>query len=99
MKEPVSPRLPITPDLLLKIRQVWFNSHHHQDDAMLWAAALLCFFGFLRAGEIIIPSDTAYDEGTHISFSDVMVDSFNNPHVLKVRIKASKTDPFCTVAL
>jgi len=93
-KEPVSPRLPITPDLLLKIRQVWFNSHHHQDHVMLWAAALLCFFGFLRAGEITVPSDTAYDEGAHLSFSDVMVDSFNNPQVLKVRIKASKTDPF-----
>ena len=65
MKEPVSPRLPITPDLLLKIRQVWYNIHHHQDHVMLWAATLLCFFGFLRAG---VPSDTAYDEGAHLSF-------------------------------
>ena len=43
-KGPVSPRLPITPDLLLKIKQV---CHCHQDDIMLWAEALLCFSGFL----------------------------------------------------
>ena len=93
-KGPVSPRLPITPELLLKIKQVWFNSHYQNDNVMLWAAALLCFFGFLRAGEITVPSDTAYDEGVHLNFSDVSVDSYTNPQVIKVRIKASKTDPF-----
>ena len=61
---------------------------------MLWAAALLCFFGFLRSGEITVPSDSTFDEGAHLSFKDVAVDSFQEPRLLKVRIKASKTDPF-----
>ena len=61
---------------------------------MLWAAASLCFFGFLRSGEITVPSDSAYDEGAHLSFEDISVDCIENPQVLKVRIKASKTDPF-----
>lgn len=61
---------------------------------MLWAAALLCFFGFMRSGELTIPSDSSYDESAHLSFKYVSVDSFRNPQVLRVRIKASKTDLF-----
>ena len=88
------PRLPMTPELLVRIRQVWVNKPPNPDHKMLWAAALLCFFGFLRAGEITVPSDTAYDEGAHLNFADVAIDSFIDPQVIKVRIKASKTDPF-----
>ena len=61
---------------------------------MLWAACCLCYFGFLRAGEITVPSESAYDPGEHLNFSDIAVDSISNPSMLKVKIKASKTDPF-----
>ena len=37
---------------------------------------------------------TSYDEGAHLSFSDVAVDSVHDPKVLRVHLKASKTDPF-----
>ena len=66
------PRLPVTPELLVRITQVWVNKPL---DPNLWAAALLCFFGFLRAGEVTVPSDTAYDESAHLNFADVAVDS------------------------
>ena len=33
---------------------------------MLWEAAVLSFFGFLRSGEINIPSDFAFDVGAHL---------------------------------
>ncbi len=56
---------------------------------MLWTASL-CFFGFLRSGEITVPSDAAFDEGTHLSFSDVTVDRLDDPS----RLKVSKTDLF-----
>ena len=62
---------------------------------MLWAASALCFFGFFRSGELTVPSYTLYDEGAHLSFRDVSLDSLDNPQVLQVRVKASKTDPFC----
>ena len=61
---------------------------------MLWAAATLCFFGFLRAGEITVPPDKGYDPTAHLSFSDIAVDNMANPSIMQVQIKASKTDPF-----
>lgn len=61
---------------------------------MLWAASTLCFFGFMRAGELTVPSDNSFDESCHLSFRDVAVDSLTNPKILKVRLKTSKTDPF-----
>ena len=48
----------------------------------------------MRAGEIIVPSQDAYDPTAHLSFKDIAVDAPANPTVMEVRIKASKTDPF-----
>ncbi len=45
-----SPRLPITPELLLAIKETWEKEPVTRDRAMIWAAALLCFFGFLHLG-------------------------------------------------
>ena len=89
-------RLAITPELLLKMRQVWMrgNGSGSWDNIMLWAASLLCFFGFLRSGEITVPTDAGFDEGVHLTFNDLSVDCTENPQVIRVRIKASKTDPF-----
>ena len=46
----------------------------------------LCFFGFLRWGEITCPSECTFDPFLNLCFSDVRVDNQS--------IKASKTDPF-----
>lgn len=90
-----TPRMPITPELLLKLKCAWIKgTGRDRDGCMLWAAAALCFFAFLRSGEITVPSDTAFDDKAHLSFRDVTTDSLKNPTTLKVRIKASKTDPF-----
>ena len=88
------PRLPITPDILLKLRRVWGSDPHNFDSVMMWAASCLCYFGFLRAGEITVPSEAAYDKDAHLNFADIAVDNVGNPQMLKVTIKASKTDPF-----
>lgn len=88
------PRLPITPELLLLMKQSWKQAGVNWDSVMLWAAASLCFFGFLRSGEITVPSDSSFDQGAHLTFADIAVDSTSNPKVLRARIKASKMDPF-----
>ena len=62
-----SPRLPITPEILLRIKGVWERESPARDKAMLWAAASLCFLGFLRSGEMCIPAEKAFDEGAHLS--------------------------------
>ena len=87
-------RLPITPQVLLQLRSVW-NSHPVPVDAtMLWVASCMCFFGFLRSGEVVVPSDAGYDRSCHLSVEDVCVDSVSAPSFLEVHIKASKMDPF-----
>ena len=86
-------RLPMTVDIMLKLYRFWRLGRSY-DGTMLWAASALCFFGFLRSGEVTIPSKEEYDEGAHLAMEDVSVDSLKEPKMLKVRIKASKTDPF-----
>lgn len=88
------PRLPISPAHLVAIKGVWERGGLSRDKVMLWAATMLCFFGFLRSGEVGIPSEKAFDEGVHLTIRDVQVDSVENPQSVQVRIKASKTDPF-----
>ena len=53
---------------------------------MLWAAMLLCFFGFLRSGEVCVPSQKAFDEGVHLTARDIQVDSVSNPQSVQVNI-------------
>lgn len=88
------PRLPITPEHLAKMRGVWMKEPSTFDGKMLWAAASVCFFGFLRSGEITIPSDSTFDEGAHLGFNDVTVNCVRCPQIIRVHLKASKTDPF-----
>ena len=87
-------RLPITPPILRKIRGVWGRAPDDPDYIMLWAACCLAFFGFLRAGELTVPNDSAFDPSVHLAWGDLAVDKPENTAVLSVRIKASKTDPF-----
>ena len=88
------PRRPISPMLLRKMRRVWLDDADSDDKEMLWAACTLCFFGFFRSEEIVIPTLGAFDQGTHLTFDDVTVDNLQNPRLLRVRLKESKTDPF-----
>ena len=93
-KEPRE-RLPITPRLLRQIRGVWQTMEEDQRDRkMLWAACCICFFAFLRVGELSVPSDSEYDPASHLSVSDIAVDNPREPSMVRIRIKQSKTDPF-----
>ena len=58
----------------------------------MWAASMLCFFGFFRMGELTIPNDKAYDYSIHLSPGDIATDSHTNPTMLQVHLKTSKTD-------
>ena len=87
-------RLPISPEILRKMKTVWEGEVDNPDKAMLWAACCLGFFCFLRAGEMTVPNDHDFDPAVHLTKKDITVDNQTAPHTLQVRLKQSKTDPF-----
>ena len=54
----------------------------------------MCFFGCLRTGEVVVPSQGQYNAEVHLSIDDVKLDSRIKASCLTVQIKASKTDVF-----
>ncbi len=89
-----SPRLPITPPILLALKQLWSTLAQDPDIVMLWAACCLGFFGFMRAGEFTTPSLSYFDPQAMLAPEDVSVDSHSSPSFICVHLKQSKTDPF-----
>ena len=87
-------RLPITMEIMRKLKQVWDKRAQQWDTRMIWAACCLCFFGFLRISEITAPSNSGFNPRDHLCVSDLAVDRKIRPSLLKVSIKKSKTDPF-----
>ena len=76
-------RLPITPDILHKLKRLWKEKANEWDTRMIWAARLLCFFAIMRIGELAVPSDSRFDPKVHLSFKDTSL--------LRLTIKTSKT--------
>ena len=87
-------RLPITPVILRRLRGVWSKSASERDTKLIWAACCLCFFAFLRAGELTVPTGSSFDPSVHLSVGDIAVDHSSRPSFVRVTIKQSKTDPF-----
>ena len=87
-------RLPVTPEILTKLKAVWATHQDRREAAMPWAAACMCVFGFLQTEEVVTPSDSSFDSLTHLTYKNVRVDNVVAPQYLEVKIKASKTDPF-----
>ena len=87
-------KCPITTEVLRLLREVWQSGPNQADAAMLWAAGTMCFFGFLRSGKVVVPSDTSYDPTIHLSYEDVRVDSVAQPCYIEVQMKVSKLNPF-----
>ena len=59
---------------------------------MLWAACCLGFFAFLRSGEMTVPSANSFDPSWHLTPMDVAVDSVQQPSLIQLSLKGSKTD-------
>ena len=87
-------RFPITPGLMRNLKCYWHSNHTKRDYIMLWAAACICFFGFMRAGDLVVLSDSGFDPSCHLAAGDVLVNNRSSPSYLTVNVKASKTDPF-----
>lgn len=88
-------RLPITADILRRIKTLWAPNQTDFNTIMKWAALCTAFFGFFRLGEITAPSPNNYNPRVHLSYEDISVDRQDNPRLITLRIKKSKTDQFC----
>ena len=63
-----------------------------QISKMLWAAACLALFAFLRVGEFTSSTTNKFDSNADLSISDVSVDNSCSPSMMLVHLKQSKTD-------
>ena len=59
---------------------------------MIWAACCISFFGLLRVSEFTTPTQSHFNPSSHLSLSDIAVDSHTSPQVLRITLKQSKTD-------
>lgn len=64
------------------------------DHCMFWAACTLAYFRFLHSAEFTVPNLASFLPTIRLTVADIAVDSMVSPSCLRVRIKASKTDPF-----
>ena len=88
-------RLPITSLILRAICTALEATPLTFNNRMLWAACyLVCLFLFLRSREFTIPSQQAFDPTMHLTTSDITIDSHTDPSLVRVHLKASKTDQF-----
>jgi hypothetical protein len=67
------------------------------DYIMLWAACCVAFFGFFRMGEITSCSTLTYDDSRQLTVADVAVDDGQNPTVVRIHLRRTKTTPFSGV--
>ena len=86
------PRLPITPFILQKIYSIVIQDAQSPLNIMMWAACCLGYFAFLRAGEFTLQSNGQYNPEIHLSPADISVDSHQEPSLMRIRLKQSKTD-------
>lgn len=85
---------PITPAILRQMRAYWVGIGSDYKYTMLWATAVTCFFGFMRAGELVVPSAKDFDPKKHLTFDSVAADSRVEPTLIQISLRTSKTDPY-----
>ena len=91
---PARVRLPVTVDIMHSIYSILSKTPNQYQAIMLWAACCIAFFGFLRVGEMTVPTQTAFNDSVHLSLQDIALDSRSAPTIVWLTIKQSKTDPF-----
>ena len=86
--------LPITLPLLLCLQPLSITRPgvSSYEELLLWATATMCFFGFFRAGKLMVFSPSAYNSAAHLSWGDVSISE--DGRMLQVFLKRSKTNQY-----
>ena len=66
-----STKLPITPQILLRLRST--INFQHSLDLVFWTAALVAFFTFFRKSNLFVSSATAFDPARNLTRNDVQI--------------------------
>ena len=88
---PTRVRLPITPHLLRRIRQVLSRSDH-SERVVLWAIACTAFFGFFWLGELLPQAAKPNDSVQGLAWGQVAVDDQLAPKMVQIHLSKSKCD-------
>ena len=64
------------------------------EQTMLWAASTLCFFGFMRAGKLMMTLKKGFNPSQHLALNNVATDSQQQLSMMQITLKSLKTDPF-----
>ena len=91
---PHKTHLPITVEIMERIKAVLSKTPKDYQCIMLWAVCCTAFFGLLRVSEFTVPSPHQYDPDIHLSLADITLDNRQAPEIVRLYIKQSKTDPF-----
>ncbi len=90
--DPVNPKKPVTPQLLLYIRsRLDLNDPR---DRAFWAAALIMFFALLRKSNVFPPSAKGFDARRHLCRKDLTLDRNPSAPGILVTSRWSKTIQF-----
>ena len=95
--KPLKQRLPITATIMTRIHSTVAQNPIEYHSTMIWAACSLAFFGFFRCVEFTIPSASDFDPQAHLTNDDIVIDNHIALSTIRMRVKQSKTDPFCEV--
>ena len=82
LEKPTQLCLPVTTDIMLKIKAILSRNPHKYHNIMMWAACCIAFFGFLCCSEFTVPSHDSYDPDANLSYDDVAVDNHTCPTLL-----------------
>ena len=86
--------LPITASIMRRIKSVLTREGALYYNILTWAARCVEFFGFLQCGEFLVPDGSDFDFNTHLSLSDISLDTSGNNWRFTLSLKISKTDQF-----
>ena len=86
-------RLPVTPNILRQIKAVWAPKETEFETILHWAVCCTAFFGFFRLGELL---EATTSSCAAVVVEDVAVDSVEQPRMVSVFLRRSKTDQFGT---
>ena len=89
---PKTIRLPITTTLMHRIKESLRAAPKDYWNLLTWDACCTGFFGFLRCGEFLLPDGAQFDPSIHLSLADLAFAGSSDQGVIRLQIKASKTD-------